>query len=461
MQRPPVTEAEKVALKTLAVALAASETFYCTGGAHYEEVSDALLMCKSAVGPKTFSIRNVIEGDLDILHNDCDASHVGKDQDPTVDGLAVLLSSDFGLNFNPVDDRTGVLAAISAFSKMGVVARIRNLSSFRFTQGGYIKVNESVLKSDERLGTLLIGLYTPSSRLLLQHGGEQVDIEWPQTNDQSAHGTLVLPWTFFYSKVDHGIRLVESGHRLILVYDIFRSRTTHYSEQSPLHAIDVRENPFLKALAALLQNPQLLPEGGVLAFGLAYGYPAYAKKFKRRFNNDHNAEEPSLAEETAEPDDDRIISLLKGSDAILYRALTALGLKIRLKAVYMEYCDELYDNGTQALPQDDKLIDDFTCFEKVNPYGRGSRHVLVVADSFSGIDERTEIGQVGMDDTQLEILQKELRAKIGSDIIWVKAPETFYEANSFTSWMAVEHQYVAPALLVDVPGVVQGSRLRG
>lgn len=163
--------------------------------------------------------------------------------------------------------------------------------------------------------------------------------------------------------------------------------------------------------------------------------------------------------------------------------MTESGLKTRLQAVYLEQLlgDDYDENGSSdGWNGDDgsgngdedghegggeknvKLLDEFTCFQK-DGYRQGESgyegDVLLMADSFSGFQTDPGIGEVGAEQSQCKVLQQELGAKIGWDVIWVKTPVTFYEADSFTRRESVEHNVVSAAFMVHVPRVVDGRRL--
>ncbi|KAG9033962.1 hypothetical protein FRB95_014042 [Tulasnella sp. JGI-2019a] len=281
IMRQTVTKEEELALKHLVTALAATETFYCGGTAQYARAVKHTLMYTTDSGARVLRIPRASDGDLEMLHNDCSTMKVAQGPEQTTieprqpGSLArELPEENFGFNFDPLGDGMGLLAAISAFCKVGVVARMHRLYSFVFTDGGRVKVNKGGVKHGDHLGTLLIGLHTPpgAGELLLHRDGTDVDINWNGTHHHSTEDRLVLPWAFIYSDVDCEIQLDKSGHQLILAYEIYTSGTVQYYQNATAQAMDVRNMQFYGSLDALLKNPQVLPEGGILAFGLTYAY---------------------------------------------------------------------------------------------------------------------------------------------------------------------------------------------
>ena len=71
---------------------------------------------------------------LDDLHDHCAPSHFGHGKELVKDEfyrLARELEAErFGLNFDPIAQRTGVVATVSAFVKKGVDVRMYKLNSY-------------------------------------------------------------------------------------------------------------------------------------------------------------------------------------------------------------------------------------------------------------------------------------------------------------------------------------------
>ena len=166
-------------------------------------------------------------------------------------------------------------------------------------------------------GSLVIVFPTPhkgGALLLRRHG-----YEWIFDSSQvvAAEGQLSIAYVAFSSDIEHEVALVTSGHRIALTYNLY------FDDGGPVSANDaVSEHLILPQLAnkgafresfmALLDNPEFLAEGGTLAFGLRHAYPI----------NDGQLE--------------RIYSLLKGSDAVVYQVIRALGYEPVLYFWYKE-----------------------------------------------------------------------------------------------------------------------------
>ncbi|KAG8994055.1 hypothetical protein FRB93_001726 [Tulasnella sp. JGI-2019a] len=350
MQRPPVTKDEELALRRLVTALAATETFYCGGTAQYAGASTPTMMYITDLGAKALALANLGDNDLETLHNDCKFA-----QDPghTADGLhtrslpRALPSESFGFNFNPLGGGIGVMAAISAFCKVRVEARVHKLYSFIYANGEHAKVPKDGSKDEGHLGTLLIGLSTlpGPDRILLHRDEACVDIDWNDARHRATGDMLVLPWTFFHSDIGSEIQIISPGHQLILAYDIYNSEVVQIPT---IQAMDVQNTQFYRSFHDLLKDPQVLPNGGILAFGLTYGYPGSVRECEDTFG--YMKTKPAVPRVS---ESDRIISMLKGSDAIMYYALKKSRLRVQVKAVYME-CNYKEDQDEDMYEDEDE-----------------------------------------------------------------------------------------------------------
>ena len=147
------------------------------------------------------------------------------------------------------------------------------------------------------------------------------------------------------------------------------------------------------------------------------------------------------------------------TDSVLYHALNAVGLEIKLKAVYKEDYeeDEVYDEETgeyrDVAPK--SPVDEFSCLV-LNGGSYGRHCVLVTSDSFSGIYE----GEM-VEEAKIDVLRRDIGAEIGWDVVWVNWPERFSLASTYIGYgnePSIEYCYVAAAFMIDIPPVVDGRR---
>jgi hypothetical protein len=163
-------------------------------------------------------------------------------------------------------------------------------------------------------GSLVVVFPTPheGGALLLRHGGQ----EW--TFDSAAVLSVASPssiaYTAFFSDIEHEVLPVMSGHRVTLTYNLYfdddeRASAKDLVLELPSVPQEENERSFRLAFKALLENSEFLPDGGTLVFGLQHVYQV---------------------EDTLE----HVYGLLKGSDAIVYQNLRALGFE---PVLYFQY----------------------------------------------------------------------------------------------------------------------------
>ena len=122
----------------------------------------------------------------------------------------------------------------------------------------------------------------------------------------AAKGQPSIGYLAFISDVEvTEVAPVTSGHRVSLTYGLY------FDDDAPVFANDATSKPltrpkvgnegtFRKAFTELLENPEFLPEGGALGFGMMHVY-----RIDGELTHHHN--------------------ILKGSDAVVYRTACALG----------------------------------------------------------------------------------------------------------------------------------------
>jgi hypothetical protein len=218
-------------------------------------------------------------------------------------------------------------------------------------EGSFFKAHVDTPRSQKMFGSLVIVFPTSheGGALVFRHRGE----EWMFDSSAalSAAGPTSIAYAAFFSDVEHEILPVTSGHRVTLTYNLYfddASAKDLVSEPPPLPQ-DENEQMFRSRLDALLKNPEFLPDGGRLGFGMRHEYQVIDRL-------------------------KHVYSLLKGSDATVYQSLRALGLKPVLYLDY-RYC-ECNDEA-----EDTVLLDRVPRFE----YWHGVESLYEVLDSEGGI----------------------------------------------------------------------------
>ena len=125
----------------------------------------------------------------------------------------------------------------------------------------------------------------------------------------SAQESPSIAYIAFYSDVEHEVSIVRSGFRVTLTYNLYMDDVSSDTSSLWLRA---NEMALRTSLSSLLQNRNLLPEGGYLGFGLEFQYPLAHGGTKL----------------------DNLINSLKGGDAMIKRVLDQLDLDPQLKVIY-------------------------------------------------------------------------------------------------------------------------------
>ncbi|KAI0302513.1 hypothetical protein BC826DRAFT_904347 [Russula brevipes] len=186
-----------------------------------------------------------------------------------------------------------------------------------YGKGSFFKPHVDTPRGEKMFGSLVLVFPTPheGGALLIRHRGQ----EW--SFDSAAELSTAPPssigYVAFFSDVEHEVAPVVSGHRITLTYNLhFDDEPAPVTSPEPAPLVQAaNERSICAAFEALLENPEFLPDGGVLGFGLQHVYQIKGKG------------DPSLG---------HVYGLLKGSDAALYRAAHSLGFEPVLYLYYKQ-----------------------------------------------------------------------------------------------------------------------------
>jgi len=208
-------------------------------------------------------------------------------------------------------------------------------------KGSFFKAHIDTPRGEKMFGSLVVVFPTPheGGALLLRHRGH----EWTFDSGRAlaAERQPSIAYVAFFSDVEHEVAPVISGHRVTLTYNLYfgdggdselPSKDPDSEHLSILPAPN--ENAFREAFQGLLENPEFLPHGGTLAFGLRHIYP---------IGNDLNHPSPL----------EHVYGALKGSDAVVYQTFRALGFQ---PVLYMYYEKTRWPDFREAAVID-KLVD--------------------------------------------------------------------------------------------------------
>ncbi|KAH9956379.1 hypothetical protein BGW80DRAFT_1388114 [Lactifluus volemus] len=185
-----------------------------------------------------------------------------------------------------------------------------------YSEGSFFKAHVDTPRNETMFGSIVIVFPTSHEGgvLVFRHRGQ----EW--SFDSSAILSAALPasiaYAAFFCDVEHEILPVKSGHRVTLTYNLYFDEDEHVSGKhlvSELPSIpqEEMEKSFRSRFEALLENPEFLPDGGTLGFGLRHVY-----QVKDTLKHVYN--------------------ILKGNDATVYQSLRELGFRPMLYIHYKE-----------------------------------------------------------------------------------------------------------------------------
>jgi len=173
--------------------------------------------------------------------------------------------------------------------------------------------------------------YHEGGALFLRHRGHEWIFDFGQ---ELAGGSdrRSIGYVAFLNDMEQGVAPATLGHCVTLTYNLYfddacgpvSGKNTVSETVSKIHIPPKPPNQdgFREAFKALIENPEFMAEGGTLAFGLRHGYPA--------------------ADDYLES----IYDVMKGSDAVVYQSVRALGFEPTL---YMFYGDKRVFNGHEGM----------------------------------------------------------------------------------------------------------------
>jgi hypothetical protein len=184
-------------------------------------------------------------------------------------------------------------------------------------KGSFFKPHVDTPRGEKMFGSLVVVFPTPheGGALFLRHRGH----EWIFDSAKALAGVNqpTIGYVAFFSDIEHEVAPVTSGHRITLTYNLYFDGGDGLENDAPVpkHLIPPQppnQEGFSETFKALLGNPDFMAQGGTLAFGLRHVYPI----------------EKSL---------EHIHDVLKGSDAVVYQSVRALGFD---PVLYVYYRDE-------------------------------------------------------------------------------------------------------------------------
>ncbi|KAI5987503.1 hypothetical protein EDD15DRAFT_2532015 [Pisolithus albus] len=188
-----------------------------------------------------------------------------------------------------------------------------------YGKGSFFKAHKDTPRSETMFGSLVIAFPTPheGGEFILREKEHEWKVDLAKSISESSQQPCVS-YVAFFSDVEHEVRMVTSGYRVTLTYNLYFT-PMGIMPCPTVSTLAPYERTLAEALYEIVTNDAVLPDGGYLGIGLRHMYPV---------------------EEGTDVTDFR--NYLKGPDAALGRVLSALGLSWNVRVFYqnvdgMEY----------------------------------------------------------------------------------------------------------------------------
>ncbi|EAU84549.2 hypothetical protein CC1G_00068 [Coprinopsis cinerea okayama7 len=188
--------------------------------------------------------------------------------------------------------------------------------------GSFFKPHVDTPRDPNMLGTLVIVFPTEhrGGDLLLTTKAGPWTFDSSNLVSKEQSEVHRLAFVAFYSDIEHEVTLVESGYRVTLTYNLYTRKPMSPLDPSISIRVSPEEQQIQNALRTLLADETFLPDGGAFGFGLTHKYPLTNEHYLSQFNWLKNFSE--------------FEGCLKGSDSLVERACKALGLSVKVQALF-------------------------------------------------------------------------------------------------------------------------------
>ncbi|KAF9053854.1 hypothetical protein BDZ89DRAFT_1004937 [Hymenopellis radicata] len=275
----------------------------------------------------------------------CDAAPFGRGNETVLDETYrkahKLDLSRFGLSFDLAG--TGIINKIyQDLVKSGTLLhrfiRAEPYTLNVYDKGAFFKAHQDTPRADNMFGSLVI-VFPPAHKggdLILREKGSEWAFDSAQMLAKSTSTEPEIAYVAFYSDTEHEVLPVTSGSRVTLTYNLFFEDTANFLANPT--APSAKHLALKDAIQELIDDPDLLPEGAKLCFGLAHQYPREA----------HNPGY-SVSE---------LKQYLKGGDALIYSVCRELGLQVNVKVLYVRRSGAIYLGTEPAKDHGDEVHDE-------------------------------------------------------------------------------------------------------
>ncbi|KAI0355266.1 hypothetical protein OH77DRAFT_1425348 [Trametes cingulata] len=361
--------------------------------------------------------------------------------------------SNFVMRFDA--ERSGLIDAVRIALLTGrretqrVTAELYKLNVYG--KGAFFKPHVDTPHAPNMFGSLVIVFPSPheGGELVIRHQGRT----WTFSSAELLSGsTSSIAWIAFFSDVEHEVLPVLSGHRVTVTYNLYLSPngpgTALPDGLTILQPPHANPSAIADALRAFLSNEKVLPQGGILGFGLRHVYPL-----------------PRTWDESDDDPLDVVERFLKGSDAALYQACEELGLNPRLRLIaeagpnyipvmlnrMVTYGDEPVSDDEEALlgDKDVQMYED-----KEFQFADDDNRVEDDEDDHNGSEADKDDGDKDGDTSSIDSYEKQYGRRI--PIYWVtkceegKSPGTSHQYVSYGNEASTSYLYVSVCLVAEV-----------
>ncbi|KAI6039890.1 hypothetical protein EDC04DRAFT_2879509 [Pisolithus marmoratus] len=261
-------------------------------------------------------LSNSTPEELNRLADACDPATLGINKEDVYDEsyrkAGKLDIKDFGTPFN-----VGSIGLIDVVrnallegnnEKRGIRVEMYKLNVYG--KDSFFKTHKDTPRSETMFGSLVVVFPTPhqGGEFVLRQDGFEWEVDFVKMISDTEQQPCV-GYVAFFSDVEHEVRVVRAGHRVTLTYNLY-----FIPEDQPTPAISSPapyEGCLAELLYTLLANPDLLPGGGYLGFGLQHPYPVEKEMEVKKLRK-----------------------CLKGNDATLARVLSTLGITWDVRVFY-------------------------------------------------------------------------------------------------------------------------------
>ncbi len=195
-----------------------------------------------------------------------------------------------------------------------------NYSRFRFPgKDCFFKSHKDTPRSKGMFGSLVVILPVSheGGELRLRHNEREIVYDAAKAlKEKEEENDTFFAYIAFYSDVEHEVMKVTSGFRVTLTYNLY-----FITRPVPRYLPPGVQSALTDVVRALLEDPEFLPNGAHLGFGLKHQYPVGC------------SEDSDLS---------HIGEIIKGADGAIAQAWADCGLRMHIRIIYeTNHCEKI------------------------------------------------------------------------------------------------------------------------